>query len=79
MKNLSIEFKTKHEQIPGKLIAGMRDKVIHAYNDVDLDEVWWMSLILNLGTTGFEPATYCSQSNRATKLRYVPFPKYQIN
>ncbi len=25
-----------------------------------------------LGTTGFEPATYCSQSNRATKLRYVP-------
>jgi uncharacterized protein with HEPN domain len=40
VKNLSIEFKTKHEQIPGKLIAGMRDKVIHAYNDVDLDEVW---------------------------------------
>jgi hypothetical protein len=24
------------------------------------------------GTTGFEPATYCSQSSRATKLRYVP-------
>jgi hypothetical protein len=22
--------------------------------------------------TGFEPATYCSQSNRATKLRYTP-------
>jgi hypothetical protein len=27
----------------------------------------------NLGTTGFEPATYCSQSSRATKLRHVPF------
>ena len=25
-----------------------------------------------LGTTGFEPATYCSQSSRATKLRHVP-------
>ncbi len=29
-----------------------------------------------LGTTGFEPATYCSQSNRATKLRHVPAYKY---
>ncbi len=25
-----------------------------------------------VGTTGFEPATSCSQSRRATKLRYVP-------
>jgi len=40
VKNLSIESKTKHQQIPWKLIAGMRDKVIHEYNDVDLDEVW---------------------------------------
>ena len=28
--------------------------------------------VKTIGTTGFEPATYCSQSNRATKLRYVP-------
>ena len=25
-----------------------------------------------VGTTGFEPATSCSQSRRATKLRYSP-------
>ena len=26
-----------------------------------------------VGLTGFEPATFCSQSRRATKLRYSPF------
>lgn len=25
-----------------------------------------------VGMTGFEPATFCSQSRRATKLRYIP-------
>jgi hypothetical protein len=25
-----------------------------------------------VGTIGFEPTTYCSQSSRATKLRHVP-------
>jgi hypothetical protein len=25
-----------------------------------------------IGMTGFEPATSCSQSRRATKLRYIP-------
>ena len=25
-----------------------------------------------IGMTGFEPATSCSQSKRATKLRYIP-------
>ena len=28
---------------------------------------------LSVGLTGFEPATFCSQSRRATKLRYSPF------
>lgn len=23
--------------------------------------------------TGFEPATFCTQNKRATKLRYIPF------
>ena len=27
----------------------------------------------SVGLTGFEPATFCSQSRRATKLRYSPF------
>lgn len=26
----------------------------------------------HIGVTGFEPATFCSQSRRATKLRYTP-------
>lgn len=26
-----------------------------------------------VGVEGFEPPTYCSQSNRATRLRYTPF------
>ncbi len=25
-----------------------------------------------VGMTGFEPATFCSQNRRATKLRYIP-------
>ena len=29
-------------------------------------------LDLLVGTTGFEPAAFCSQSRRDTKLRYVP-------
>ena len=29
-----------------------------------------------VGMTGFEPATSCSQSKRATKLRYIPIPTY---
>ena len=28
-----------------------------------------------VGTTGFEPATSCSQSRRATRLRHVPMPE----
>ena len=29
-------------------------------------------MILLVGVTGFEPATFCSQSRCATKLRYTP-------
>jgi hypothetical protein len=28
--------------------------------------------------TGFEPAASCSQSRRATKLRYIPFTYFTI-
>ncbi len=30
---------------------------------------------LSIGTAGFEPATPCSQSRCATKLRYVPYER----
>ncbi|MBI3302044.1 MAG: DUF86 domain-containing protein [Deltaproteobacteria bacterium] len=39
-KRLSTEFRTQHKRIPWKKIAGMRDKLIHEYEDVDLDAVW---------------------------------------
>ena len=32
--------------------------------------------LLMVGVTGFEPATLCSQSRCATKLRYTPMDTY---
>ncbi len=40
VKRLSEEFRSQHREIPWSLIAGMRDKLIHGYDIVDLDEVW---------------------------------------
>jgi len=40
-KRLSIEFRDKHAEIPWRELAGMRDRVIHAYDRVDLDMVWF--------------------------------------
>jgi hypothetical protein len=31
------------------------------------------SIVKKVGMTGFEPAASCSQSRRATKLRYIPY------
>lgn len=40
VKRLSNDFRSANPQIPWTLIAGMRDKLIHAYDIVDLEEVW---------------------------------------
>ena len=40
-KRLSIEFRDSHAEIPWRELAGMRDRVIHAYDRVDLDMVWF--------------------------------------
>ncbi len=40
VKRLSTEFRADHPEIPWSLIAGMRDKLIHGYDIVDLDRVW---------------------------------------
>ncbi len=40
VKRLSDEFRARYAEIPWVRIAGMRDKLIHAYDAVDLDEVW---------------------------------------
>ncbi|KKK84255.1 hypothetical protein LCGC14_2785220 [marine sediment metagenome] len=39
-KKIPNNIKEKYSQIPWKEIAGMRDKLIHAYSEVDLDLVW---------------------------------------
>ncbi len=39
-KRLSEKFRAEHPEIPWRNIAGMRDILIHAYDHVDLDEVW---------------------------------------
>lgn len=40
VKNVPHNFREKYPQVPWKKIAGMRDKIIHHYFDVDLDTVW---------------------------------------
>ena len=40
VKRLSKDIQKEHPEIPWTSIAGMRDILIHAYNKVDLEEVW---------------------------------------
>ncbi len=39
-KRLSEAFRNDHLEIPWRQMAGMRDVLIHAYDHVDLEEVW---------------------------------------
>ncbi len=39
-KRLSLECRNEHPDIPWKQMAGMRDILIHAYDHVDLDQVY---------------------------------------
>ena len=39
-KNIPSPIKDRYPQIPWKDMAGMRDKVIHAYFGVDIKRVW---------------------------------------
>jgi len=40
VKNISPDFKEKHDDIEWKKIAGLRDKVIHYYFNVNWEIVW---------------------------------------
>jgi len=37
---LSKEFRTAHPDVPWQYVIGMRNRIIHAYFDIDLDLVW---------------------------------------
>lgn len=39
-KRISEETRSKHHDVPWKLMAGMRDKLIHDYVDIDYWVVW---------------------------------------
>lgn len=38
--NVSKECREKHPQIPWRNLIGMRNRLIHAYFDINLDVVW---------------------------------------
>ncbi len=40
VKNIPDDFKEHHPDVPWQKIAGMRDKIIHEYFNVDLPLVW---------------------------------------
>lgn len=39
-RRLSDEFRLAHPEIPWKLIIGMRNILVHQYDDIKLDVVW---------------------------------------
>ena len=39
-KKLSLHFRSHHSHIPWRQIAGMRDKLIHDYLQVDVPTIW---------------------------------------
>ena len=43
-KNFDPAFVTKYNGVPWKQIKGMRDKVAHGYDKIDLDRVWFTAL-----------------------------------
>lgn len=40
VKRLSSNFREQHPEIQWRAIAGMRDKLIHDYEDVNIKRVW---------------------------------------
>jgi uncharacterized protein with HEPN domain len=39
-KNVSDDERQRHPDVPWRAIAGTRDRLVHAYFDVDLDQLW---------------------------------------
>ncbi|HJJ36783.1 MAG TPA: DUF86 domain-containing protein [Methanocorpusculum sp.] len=39
-KGIDDDYRALHPEVPWKSMAGMRDKLIHCYATIDLEEVW---------------------------------------
>lgn len=39
-KRLSDEFREQHPQLPWRELAGLRDRLVHDYRNIDLDILW---------------------------------------
>ena len=39
-KRLSMSLRQQYPRVPWSLMAGMRDNLIHEYDNIDLEEVW---------------------------------------
>jgi len=44
VKRLSMDFRSRYPGVPWKAIAGMRDKLIHSYDAVDVRETWKVAI-----------------------------------
>lgn len=44
-KRLSREYRMRHDALPWKDMAGMRDRLVHGYDAVDLDQVWLVATL----------------------------------
>ena len=40
VKNIPNDVREQYKEIPWREMAGMRDKIIHSYFDVDMEQVW---------------------------------------
>jgi uncharacterized protein with HEPN domain len=55
VKRLSVEFRARHPGVAWKRIAGIRDRVVHSFDEVDLRLIWDVvqshapKLVLDLG------------------------------
>lgn len=39
-RRVSEEFRHKHPDVPWKEMTGLRSRIVHDYDEVDLDQVW---------------------------------------
>jgi uncharacterized protein with HEPN domain len=40
VRRISTDFRLQYSQIPWPMMIGMRNKLVHEYDDIDLFEVW---------------------------------------